>query len=49
MMCYIMLYMLEWMRKEKYKIKKPRIQGLRDSACQLTSTKEIIKDYISIV
>ena len=31
-MCYTMLYMLEWMRNEKYKIGTLKIQGLRGSA-----------------
>ena len=31
-MCYIMLCMLEWMRKGKYRIRTPRTQGLRGSA-----------------
>ena len=31
-MCYAMLSMLEWMRKGKYRIGTPRIQGLRGSA-----------------
>jgi len=30
-MCYIMLYMLEWMRKGKYRIEIPRTQELRGS------------------
>ena len=32
MMCYIMLCMLEWMRKEKHRIGTLRTQGLRGSA-----------------
>ena len=31
-MCYTMLYMLKWMRKEKYKIETPRTQVLRGLA-----------------
>ena len=31
-MCYIMLGMVEWMRKGKYRIGTPRTQGLHDSA-----------------
>ena len=31
-MCYTMLYMLEWMRKKKHRIEILRIQGLRGSA-----------------
>ena len=31
-MCYIMLYMLEWIWKEKYRIGTPRTQGLRGYA-----------------
>ena len=30
-MCYTLLYMLEWMRKKKYKIETPRTCGLHDS------------------
>ena len=31
-MCYTMLYMLEWIRKGKHRIGTPRTQGLRGSA-----------------
>ena len=31
-MCYTMLYMLEWMWKEKHRIGIPRTQELRGSA-----------------
>ena len=31
-MCYTMLCMLEWMRKEMYRTGTPRTRGLRDSA-----------------
>ena len=31
-MCYTMLYMLEWMRKEKHRIGTLKTRGLRGSA-----------------
>ena len=48
-MCYTMLSMLEWMRKGKYRIGTPRIQGLRGSALTAYIHGEILKGYIFIM
>ena len=48
-MCYIMLCMLEWMRKRKHRGGTLRTQGLRGSALRPTSTEESLKGYIFIV
>ena len=44
-MCYIMLYMLEWMGKGKYRIGTLRTRELRS----LAFTEESLKGYIFIV
>ena len=49
-MCYIMLYMLEWMWKEKHKIRTSREhEGYVIQACRPTSSEESLKDYIFIM
>jgi len=44
-----MLYMLEWMQKEKYRIETPRIQGLRGLALSAYIHRRTFKGYIFIM
>ena len=47
-MCYTMLYMLEWMRKKKHKIRIPWTRELRGSALSAYIHEGILKGYIFI-
>ena len=47
-MCYTMLYMLEWMRKKKHKIRTPWTRELRGSALSAYIHEGILKGYIFI-
>ena len=49
-MCYIMLYMLEWMWKEKHKIGTLREhESYVIQACRPISKEKFLKDYIFIM
>ena len=48
-MCYTMLYMLEWMRNEKYRIGHREHESYIIQPYRPTSTDESLKSYIFIV